>query len=181
MGTNTASNPLVNCAMAYGTSMGIYWILKFMLVPFIFSVPFASLAFLGLTAAVPFLGYYFVRQYRNRYCTNKQISFIQAWMFCLLMYAFAALLVAVAHYVFLQYIDGGAMITAYRGILDELKDSTPEMDELLTQYHQAADLLASMSPIELTIQLVMNNLFYGMILALPTGFIVAMKRHKYQK
>ena len=181
MGTNTTNNPLVNGAMAYGTSMGIYWILKFMLVPFIFSVPFASLAFLGLTAAVPFLGYFFARQYRNRYCPNKQIGFMQAWMFSLLMYAFAALLVAVAHYVFLQYIDGGAMITAYREILDELKNSTPEMDELLTQYHQAADLVASMSPIELTIQLVMNNLFYGMILALPTGFVVSIKRNQNQK
>ena len=106
---------------------------------------------------------------------------MQAWMFSLLMYAFAALLVAVAHYVFLQYIDGGAMITAYREILDELKNSAPEMDELLTQYHQAADLVASMSPIELTIQLVMNNLFYGMILALPTGFVVSIKRNQNQK
>ena len=132
--------------------------------------------FLGLTAAVPFLGYFFVRQYRNRYCLNGQIGFMQAWMFSLLMYTFAALLVSVAHYVFFRYIDGGSMLATYNSMLDELQNVTPEMNDLVTQYRQAVELIAAMSPIELTIQLVLNNIFYGMMLSLPTAFIVSLKR-----
>ncbi len=162
--------------MVYGTAMGIFWILKFMLVPFIFSVPFTSLCFLGLTVAVPFLGYFFARQYRNRYCPDGSVGFMQAWMFCLLMYAFAALLASVAHYVFFQYVDGGAMVATYRELLDELQSTAPEMEEMVKQYRQAADLIAGMTPIDLTIQLILNNLFYGMLLALPTAFIVSLKR-----
>lgn len=176
MEVNNSSNRVVNGAMMYGTAMGIFWILKFVLVPLIFTIPFTSLMFLGLTAAVPFLGYFFVRQYRNRYCPNRQIGFMQAWLFCLLMYAFAALLVSVAHYVFFRYIDGGTMLATYNGMLDELQNATPEMGELVTQYRQAVDLIAAMSPIELTIQLVLNNIFYGMMLSLPTAFIVSLKR-----
>lgn len=176
MGANTSTNQVVNCAMVYGTAMGIFWILKFMLVPFIFSVPFTSLCFLGLTVAVPFLGYSFARQYRNRYCSDGCVGFMQAWMFCLLMYAFAALLASVAHYVFFQYVDGGAMVATYRELLDELQRTAPEMEEMVKQYRQAADLIAGMTPIDLTIQLILNNLFYGMLLALPTAFIVSLKR-----
>lgn len=177
MGTNTSFNQVMNCAMMYGTSMGLFWILKFMLVPFIFTVPFTSLFFLGLTAAVPFLGYFFARQYRNRYCPDGKVGFMQAWLFCLLMYVFAALLASVAHYVFFQYVDGGSMVATYTTMLDELQQQAPEMNELVEQYRQAADLIASMTPIELTMQLIMNNLFYGMLLALPTAFIVAQKRN----
>ncbi len=176
MEANNSSNRVVNGAMMYGTAMGVFWILKFALVPLIFTIPFTSLMFLGLTAAVPFLGYFFVRQYRNRYCPNGQIGLMQAWLFCLLMYAFAALLVSVAHYVFFRYIDGGTMLATYNSMLDELQNATPEMGEMVTQYRQAVDLIAAMSPIELTIQLVLNNIFYGMMLSLPTAFIVSLKR-----
>lgn len=180
MEANTPTNQLVNGAMVYGTSMGLFWILKFMLVPFIFTVPLTSLCFLGLTVAVPFLGYFFVRQYRNRYCVDGRIGFMQAWMFSLLMYAFAALLVSVAHYVFFRYIDGGTMVATYRSLLDELQSAAPEVEAMITRCHQAADLIASMTPIDLTMQLVMNNLFYGMLLALPTALFVSLGRKREQ-
>lgn len=176
MEANTSFNQLVNGAMAYGTSMGLFWILKFMLVPFIFTVPLTSLFFLGLTVAVPFLGYFFVRQYRNRYCVGARIGFMRAWMFTLLMYAFAALLASVAHYIFFRYIDGGTMVATYRQLLDDLQATAPEMGGMVEQYHQAADLIASMTPIELTVQLILNNFFYGMLLALPTALFVSLRR-----
>ena len=176
MEANTPTNQLVNCAMVYGTSMGLFWILKFMLVPFIFTVPLTSLCFLGLTVAVPFLGYFFVRQYRNRYCVDGRIGFMQAWMFSLLMYAFAALLVSVGHYVFFRYVDGGALVASYMNVLDELQATAPEMEGMVAQYRQAAELVAAYSPIELTVQLILNNLFYGMLLSLPTAFIVSLKQ-----
>ena len=178
MEANTPNSRLMNGAMIYGTSMGIFWILKFMLIPFIFTMPFTSLLFLGLTAAVPFLGYFFVRQYRNRYCVGGRIGFVPAWIFSILMYAFAALLVSVAHYIFFRYVDGGAMVANYTAILEELQHTAPEMEEVVTQYKEATELVAAMAPIEMTIQLLLNNLFYGMILALPTAFLASLGKGK---
>lgn len=172
---------IVNGAMMYGTWMGIYWMLKFMLVPLMFTVPLASLLFLGLTAAVPFVGYFFVRHFRERYCLEGRIAFVQAWMFTLLMYAFAALLASVVHYVYFAYVDGGALLGTYVEQLDLLGQLQPELAEAVAEYKKAAELLVAMSPIDLTVQMIVNNLFYGMILALPTALVASMWRRKREK
>ena len=52
-------------AMLFGTYMGGFWILKFILFPVGLSVPFLLFLFMGLTLCVPFMGYYYARMYRN--------------------------------------------------------------------------------------------------------------------
>lgn len=82
-------------AMLFGTYMGGFWILKFILFPVGLSVPFLLFLFMGLTLCVPFMGYYYARMYRNQVCGGG-ISFLHAWVFTVFMYMFAALLAAVA-------------------------------------------------------------------------------------
>lgn len=53
-------------AMLFGTYMGGFWILKFILFPVGLSVPFLLFLFMGLTLCVPFMGYYYARMYRNQ-------------------------------------------------------------------------------------------------------------------
>lgn len=91
-------NYLQKYAMHFGTYMGAYWILKFILFPLGFTIPFLSLLFMGLTIGVPFIGYHYVKMYRNKICGGA-ISFAHACLFTLFMYMFASLLVAVAHYI----------------------------------------------------------------------------------
>lgn len=174
MGKSTYNNGLLNCAMTYGTAMGGYWIAKFMLVPFIFTVPLTSMIFLLLTAAVPILGYYFTRQYRDKYCPEGRVPFMQAWIFCLLMYMFAALLVSVAHYVFFRYVDDGAMLAAYSGVLEQMQQADPSLTAGVEQYQEAIKMLSSLTPIELTVQMISSNIFYGMIFSLPTALLVSL-------
>ena len=167
--------------MTYGTWMGVYWALKFMLVPLMFTIPLASLFFLGLTVAVPFVGYFFVRHFRDRYCLKGRITFAQAWMFVFLMYAFAALLVSVAHYIYFAYVDGGALLGTYVEQLEQLEQLYPELVGTVAEYKKAAELLVAMSPIDLTVQMIVNNLFYGMILALPTALVASMWRRNREE
>lgn len=93
-------------AMLFGTYMGGFWILKFILFPVGLSVPFLLFLFMGLTLCVPFMGYYYARMYRNQVCGGG-ISFLHAWVFTVFMYMFAALLAAVAHYIYFRFIDHG--------------------------------------------------------------------------
>ena len=67
-------------AMLFGTYMGGFWILKFILFPVGLSVPFLLFLFMGLTLCVPFMGYYYARMYRNQVCGGG-ISFLHAWIF----------------------------------------------------------------------------------------------------
>lgn len=48
---------LQECAMRYGTGMGLLWAFKFMLFPLGLRIPFLQLLFIVLTIGVPFLGY----------------------------------------------------------------------------------------------------------------------------
>lgn len=111
-------------AMLFGTYMGGFWILKFILFPVGLSVPFLLFLFMGLTLCVPFMGYYYARMYRNQVCGGG-ISFLHAWVFTVFMYMFAALL----------------------------------------------------SPIDITLQMISSNVFWGSILAFPTALFV-MRRKK---
>ena len=60
-------------AMIFGTYMGVFWILKFTLVPLGMTSPFLLLLFICLTLCVPFMGYYYTKIYRDKvkfYCPN---------------------------------------------------------------------------------------------------------------
>ena len=169
---------IINHAMSYGTLMGGFWIAKFMLVPFMFSTPMASLMFLLLTATVPFVGYALTRYYRNRYCEDERISFLQALSFCMLMYLFASLLVSLAHYIFFRYIDQGALLATYSQMMEAVLQANPALSATMGQYQEAMALISSLSPIELTIQLISNNLFYGILFSLPTALFASLHRKR---
>lgn len=90
-------------AMRFGTLMGLFWILKFILLPVGFTIPLLQLLFLLLTLFVPILGYIYVRKYREREC-GGELNFLQAFAFTSLMYLFAIVLVAMAHYIYFRFI-----------------------------------------------------------------------------
>ena len=173
-------------AMRFGTFMGIFWIFKFIFLPLGFTIPLLQLLFVLLTLFVPVLGYIYVRKFRNTYC-NGEISFFRAFLFTLYMYLFAALLAAVAHYVYFRFIDQGFLADSYLQQLESIKASaqgdldqrTLEFDPRtsIDQLIQAFDTISSLTPLQLTFQLIFQNIFYGILLAIPTG-LVAMKQKK---
>lgn len=177
----------MNLAMRYGTIMGVYWIAKFTLVPSIFESSAAALLFMALTVAVPGVGYSLTRQFREKHCTDGCTGFLNALVFCMLMYLFAALLVSVAHYIFFRYIDQGSMIATYNslleesGVIEQLQASDPSAAGSLEAYQEAVETLGRMRPIELTFQLISSNIFYGFIFSLPTAFFVSRKRKKKEQ
>lgn len=71
---------LQECAMRYGTGMGLLWAFKFMLFPLGLRIPFLQLLFIVLTIGVPFLGYIFAKKFRERHCGGS-ITFSRAFLF----------------------------------------------------------------------------------------------------
>lgn len=163
-------------AMRYGTGMGVLWTLKFMLFPLGLRIPILQFQFFVLTLGVPLVGYIFAKRFRDRNC-NGHLSFSRAFLFTTFMYLFASLFVAVAHYIYFRYIDGGFVIQTYQDMWNQLKQ-TADADLLpaLQQYDEAFQLIASLTPLELTFQLVSNNIFIGTLLALPTALLVMNKK-----
>ena len=158
---------LQECAMRYGTGMGLLWAFKFMLFPLGLRIPFLQLLFLG---------YIFAKKFRERHCDGS-ITFSRAFLFTTFMYMFASLFVAVVHYIYFRYIDGGFVFEAYRSILNQFKETAgTELTTSLNQFEEAIDLLSGLTPLEMTFQLISQNMFYGMLMAIPTALIVMRKK-----
>ena len=162
-------------AMLFGTYLGIFWILKFILFPLGLTVPFLLFLFWGLTIGVPFMAYYYVRMYRTHACGGF-INFFHGWIFSVFMYMFAALLTAVAHYIYFEYIDQGFVFNTINNVLDEgLRQNLYPDKSTLTMYKEYIEELRSMPSIELCMQIMSMNVFYGSLAAIPIALFV-MKR-----
>ena len=158
--------------MRYGTVMGIFWTLKFVLFPMGMQSPLLLMAFFLLTLIVPVAGFFLVRQYRDRECGGV-LSFSRAFLFTSFMYLFAALFATIAHYVYFRYIDGGLIVNTYQDMLTQMETiATADMKASLDQFQQALDIIASLSPLEISIQLITQNVFYCTLIALPTALLV---------
>ena len=54
-------------------------------------------------------------------------------------------------------------------IRDRFKETAgPELTTSLNQFEEAIDLLSGLTPLEMTFQLISQNMFYGMLMAIPT-------------
>lgn len=169
---------LQQTAMYFGSLMGLFWIIKFTFLPLGFTIPLLQLLFVLLTFFVPILGYLYARKFRNRYCGGS-ITFSRAFAFTVLMYLFAALLAAVAHYIYFRYIDNGFLIDSYIGQLEAMKPTaTEELKESIDQFIEGFSLISSLSPIQLTFQLISQNFLYGTLLALPTALLVMRRKRQ---
>ena len=165
--------------MRYGTIMGIFWTLKFILFPLGMQRPLLLMAFFLLTLIVPVVGFFLARQYRDRECEGI-LSFSRAFLFTSFMYMFAALFVTIAHYIYFRYMDNGYIVSCYQDMLTQVTTTaTGEFKESMDQFQQALDIISTLSPLEISIQLITQNIFYCTLIALPTALLV--KREKKQE
>ena len=168
-------NTIRRYAMLLGTYMGVFWILKFALVPLGLTTSFLMMLFLGLTICVPFMGYRYVRLYRDRVCGGS-IGFGRAWLFTTLMYIFAALLTAMAHYAYFAWLDHGYFLDTVETIWDQAATTgLDEVESYAEAVHEALALARLMSPVDIVMQLLWQNVFYCALLAVPTALIVQRK------
>lgn len=158
-------------AVHFGTYMGFYWILKFILFPLIFRIPFFQLLFVALTLVVPFLGYYYVRMYRDK-VRGGSISFAGAAMFTAIMYLSASMLVSVAHYVYFQFIDQGFLVDSFTHYWNRLMTEMPALLESQESVQMLVDVFRDATPIDITLRLLFIDLFWGIVLLVPTSLMV---------
>jgi len=157
-------------AMRFGTLMGLYWIFKFVFLPLGIKIPFLFLLFVVMTIAVPFLGYKYTRMFRDK-VLNGTITFVQAFIFTTFMYIFASLLVAVAHYVYFQYLDNGFMLEMTQTLSKSMNFS--EVEARL--FDENINALRNDRPIDLTLKTIYSNISTGGFLAIPTALFVMRK------
>lgn len=156
---------LLKSAMTYGLGMGIFWVIKYIFFIFSLSMPSMGVAYWLLTLMVPLLHYRMTKLYRAD--IGGKIGFFHAWRFGMLLYFFAALIVSLAHYAFYRYIAPPDFVAGAIGQMTTmLRDSrvSPEIIQSLDKIR--------VTPIQMTIQGIFNNVFYGIILSIPIAALV---------
>ena len=186
--SNSEQPTMVHCAMNYGAVVGLYYIGKFCLFPMSLHSTLAVFLFLGLTLMVPFLIYRVVRLYRERYC-GGEIDFFRAFSFSMLTMGFASLLAAAAHYIYFAFIDGGAMVGALVQSVEQLQsvdlsaleganaESIAQLGQYIELMQQTITQLQAMSPIDMAMGMLSNNVSWSIVLSLPGALFV---RHNKQ-
>ena len=162
-------------AMGYGTVIGLVWCVKFPLFPLGLRYPLLELLFLAITAVLPFVVYIMTYRFRDRSCPDG-FPFRKAFSFTWQLYLYASLLTAVVHFVYFAYIDNGFVISTYESYLDVLGQS-PDLKELGDQLMQSLQVYKQLSPIEITMQLLTQNIIYGSLFSLVTA-LFTMRRKK---
>lgn len=95
------------------------------------------------------------------------ISFFRAWQFGIFIYFFAALIVAVMHYIFYRFVAPP----------DFVKSAIYQTLESLAQLQADSKVIQSVksldfSPIHMALQGILNNVFYGIIFSIPVAALL---------
>ena len=150
-------------AMQYGTYLGIFWAMTYILLFKFPTSPMVSTMALTMYFCSPFFAGRLAAGYRRKECGNS-IKYPQAWTLLFCMYICATLFSAMTNYIFFQLIDQGAFLMDFNDILSQII-STPGIEEAAkVQFEQIQDTLSQLSATEIVWQLLNNNIFNSLTL-----------------
>ena len=114
-----------------------------------------------------------LRKFRDSVLDGK-ISFGRAYGYSILTYLYAALLFALAQYVYFQFLDNGFLVSQY-----SLQASSPQVQEMMKLYglteqdiRFALENIAALRPIDIALQFFSTNLMLGVFVSLPVALVM---------
>jgi hypothetical protein len=157
---------LMKSTMSYGLLLGIFWAVKYVFFILGVTTPSMQVVYWTLTPLTLLFTYLFT--YIYKLLIGGKISFFHAWQFGILLYFFAALIISLGHYVFYRYIASPDFISSS---MNQAISLMKDMD-LNMQMREAIDKITVPTPIQLAIQGIFNNVFYGVILSIPVAALL---------
>lgn len=144
-----------------GTYMGVWWIVRFICFLIGLTHPLAMILFLVSLIQVPRLIIIELKNYR-KIMMGGDLRFAEALMFAIVSCFYAAMLTAAAHYIYFRFFDHGYVSGVYANLIGQLSEGANTQS-----LNEALDLWASATPIEITLQLMSNNVMGTWLLAIP--------------
>lgn len=159
--------------MKYGTLFGILCIVTFATYVKTLTTPELSPLFLMLLVASPIYAGYLGTRYRKKECDNH-LGFIDSWALMIIIYLCAAVLSAIACYVYFQYMDNGAALSAFKEQIDAYQ-TLDISEEMKKAFDETYTILANLSASDICIQYLLSNIFASTFLAPLTALVVYKK------
>ena len=179
-------------AMMLGTYLGLYIILVYALMGLTMKYSALSLVALPLLLGLPVVAFFLIKRFRDANC-KPFFPFPVSWMITILTFLFATVLSCMAVYLYLRFIDKGALaagmmeqmntiIQASDATIQAMTDQV-QIDQIrsnMDMFKSVITWFCSLSPSAMTKQLIQSSLLWGNILSLIIG-IIATKRIRLNK
>ncbi|MBR4793218.1 MAG: DUF4199 domain-containing protein [Bacteroidaceae bacterium] len=183
---------ILQTSMTLGTYLGAYIILAYL--ASVLTVKYTALSLLAipLFIGIPFVAFFLIRRFRD----STQAPFFPfpvSWMLSILTFLFATVLSCMVAYLYLRFIDNGALAAGLTARMNEIMQSSQTMTATMTdpaqveQYNKTMELMqqtiawfCSLPASAMTKQLIQSSLMWGNIISLIIGLLTA-KRIKLQQ
>ncbi len=183
---------ILQTSMTLGTYLGLYIILAFWVTALTVRYVTLSLLALPLMIGIPVVAFFLIRRFRDS-IKAPFFPFPVSWMLSILTFLFATVLSCMAAYLYLRFIDGGALASGLMARMEEMMQSSQAVTAAMTdpsqveQYNKTMELMqqtitwyCSLSASAMTKQIIQASLMWGNIISLIIGLITA-KRIKIQQ
>ena len=104
---------------------------------------------------------------------NGIISLSRGWAYSVFVFFYAAILLALAQYVYFAYIDQGYLLSSFRQFM-----SSPESKQVLEQYGmqqtmtESLEMMGQMRPIDYALNVLTVNIVIGIVLGFPIAALM---------
>lgn len=174
MATREEYEQLKAFARIDGALVGALWIVSFACFIGGFAVPVLGVISLFTGVASVVFATMRLRKFRDN-ILGGIISFRRAFGYGCFTYFYAALLMAVAQFVYFQFIDGGYLIAKYTDAMTN-KDMAGMMQSVYgispDDMKLALDTLAALRPIDVALQFLTTDIILGVMISLPIAAII---------
>jgi hypothetical protein len=134
--------------------------------------PSYGLAAIILILSTPFFVGSRVRHFRDNGLEGT-ISFMRGWVYTIMMFFYGGLLLALALWAYLTYMDQGFLMKSIQEAL-----TTPETAEAIKQLDMGAQieeslaLMGEMRPIDMALNMLTTTIMSGVVLGLPIAAVI---------
>ena len=182
---------ILQTSMTLGTYLGAYIILTYLAIMLTIRYSILSLLSIPMMFGIPVVAFFLIRRFRD----STQVPFFPfpvSWMLSILTFLFATVLSCMVAYLYLRFLDHGALAAGLTGLMDSMKQSSEAATAIMTdpaqveQYNKTMELMqqtiawySSLPASAMTKQLIQSSLMWGNIISLIIGLLTA-KRIKLQ-
>ena len=178
---------LLQVSMTLGTYLGIYIVLAYAFIALTVNHTMLSLVAFPLLLGIPVVAYMLVKRFRDQ-SQAPFFPFPISWIITILTFVFATALSCMAVYLYLRFVDKGAIASNIMSVLDAYTKSTQTSISAMTdpvqveQYTKALEMMrqnitmvCSLTPSGFTKQLISSSLMWGNIISIIIALITAKR------
>lgn len=162
-------------AMKHGLILGAYTILTYGVFVLSIHIPVMNILALLLFLGIPVVAYIIQKLFRERNCPEF-FPFSISWMLALLTFLFKSVIGALAAYVYMRYLDHGALanalITSFETIKPAYAESGINTDDLET-LGSVIESFQYITPGTFARQIFETTLFWGNLLSIVIAALTA--------